>query len=244
MAHTAHEFTRKEMKGPDKFQQAVARAAGWAAAHEKHMVVAVLAGIAVVAVGVGVSAWQRGREAKAGSLLYQTLEDVDAQVSSVPLPSSVAAKTFKTVEEQQRAVIAAAAEVRRRYGSSMAGRTAALASGDAHLRLREWDAAIADYQSFLGSSPAGDSLRFAALDGIARAEEGKGDPGRAAAAFERLGTEVPWMADRAALERARLLARAGKVAEARQLLAKFPEEHKDSLLRPEAQELLARLGSK
>ncbi len=241
MAH-AHELTRKEMKGPDKFQQAVAGAAGWVGGHQKQIALAVVGVVVVLAVALGVTAVQRRQEEKAGALLYKVLEDAAAPISSVPLP--VPGPTFASAQEQQRAVVSAAAEVRKGYPSSGAARTAALASGDAHLRLGEWDAALGDYQAFLAAAPAGDSLRFSALDGVARALEGKGDLAAAADAFSRLGAEVPFLKDRAAIDRARVLARAGKVDEARKVLAGFPDEFKDSLLKPEAAELLARLGGK
>jgi thioredoxin-like negative regulator of GroEL len=52
------------------------------------------------------------------------------------------------------------------------------------------------------------------------------------------------MKGRAGLERARLLAKAGKVEEARKLLESFPADVKDPLLEAEARERLARLGGK
>jgi hypothetical protein len=76
------------------------------------------------------------------------------------------------------------------------------------------------------------------------AEEAKGSLDQAAQAYERLGREAPAFADRADLERARVLAQAGKTAEAKELLAGFSERHKQSLLTPEAAERLARLGGK
>jgi thioredoxin-like negative regulator of GroEL len=80
------------------------------------------------------------------------------------------------------------------------------------------------------------------VEGIARAKEAKGDVPGALAAFERLQAQAPARADRASLERARLLARSGKADEARKLLQAFPQEFKDSQLRPEADKQLAALG--
>jgi tetratricopeptide (TPR) repeat protein len=243
MTRTAHELTRKDMKGPDRFQAAAGKAAGWMAGHEKQIAIGVASAVAVLAVGVGVRAWLDSRAEKAAGLLYRVLDDADAEISSVPLPG-VNRPVFGTAEEQQRAVVASAAEVRRRYPSSEAARTAALASGDAHLKLAEWDAALADYEEYLRSAPADDALRFAALEGVARAQEGKGELERAAQSYERLAGEAPFYRDRAALERARVLAKAGKADEAKSLLAAFPEQFKESPLRPEAQQRLVRMGGK
>ncbi len=71
---------------------------------------------------------------------------------------------------------------------------------------------------------------------------GKGNLDAAAAAFVRFGREAPAFSDRADLDRARVLAAAGKTAEAKDLLAAFGEKHKESQLTVEASERLARLG--
>jgi tetratricopeptide (TPR) repeat protein len=241
MTKHEHELTRKEMKGPDQFQVALGRAATWAAANEKRVawIAAVL--VAAVVAGVGISAWTGSREKEAAALLYRALEDMEGVISSVPV-SALSTPTFKTVEEKQRAVLAASEEVRRQYPSSEAARTATLAAGQAHFKLGEHDLAIALWEEYLRSARDGDSLRFAALDGIARAQEAKGALDQAAGTFERLASEAGFYRDRATLERARLLGKAGKAAEAKKILQAFPADFKDSQLRPEAQDLLARLG--
>ncbi len=241
MSKTAHELTRKELKGPDKFQQAAAEAAGWLASHQKQIAAGVVATLGVVAVGVAVSAWRGHVEAQAGSELSKVIDDIQGEISSVPIPGS-SRPLFTSDDERQRAVVAAATAVRSRFSSSEAAATAALASGDAHLRLGEWEKAVADYQAFLSSG--GDSLRFAALEGIARAHEGKGDLAQAAQGWERVAAEAPFYKDRAEIERARVLAKMGRSDEARKALAGFDEAFKDSPLKSEASELLAKLGSR
>ncbi len=236
-----HDLTRKEMKGPDWFQAKAVETAAWVSRNQKRLVLAGGGALAVLAVALGISAWMAERQVKAGALLYRTLEAVDGEISSVPLPG-LGRKVFATAAERDRAVVAAAAEVIRAYPSSAAARTAALAAGDAHLRQGEWDAALQSYQRFL-SGPAEDSLRFSALEGVAAAHEGKGDLAQAASDYERLGAEVVAFKDWAALERARVLARAGKAEEARGILKRFPEDFKDSPLRAEAEDRLRRLGA-
>ncbi len=244
MSRTDHELTRKEMKGPDRFQAIAGKAAAWAAGNQRRIGQAAIALVAILALGAGAFAWQRSRAERAGALLYRMLDALDGLVASGQAGDVGGRPVFRSAEEQRKAVIAAADEVRREYSSSAAARTATLASGDAHLRLGEWDAAIADYQAFLKDAPADDTLRFGALEGMARAREGKGDMDGAAAAFERLGAEVPFMKGRAALERARVLAKGGKVEEAKKLLGSLPADVKDPLLEAEARERLAKLGGK
>jgi tetratricopeptide (TPR) repeat protein len=86
-----------------------------------------------------------------------------------------------------------------------------------------------------------DSLRFAALDGIARAQEGKGDLDAAAKGYQKAG-EVEFYKDRAALEQGRVLAKAGKIDQARKAVEAVAKDSKDPTLQAEAQERLARLG--
>jgi hypothetical protein len=85
-------------------------------------------------------------------------------------------------------------------------------------------------------------MRGDALEGIALAEEGSGRLDAAALAYERMAKEVPAEADRADLGRSRVLARSGKVEEARKILSGFAEAHKDSELIVEAADRLSRLG--
>lgn len=241
MSKTAqHELTRKEMKGPDKFQVAATQAAGWAAGHRTQLVIALVALVAVIVAVFAILAARESSRARAGGLLYRTLHAASGEVSPIPLPG-VAVPLYKTNAERQQAIAAAAQKVRQEHGSTRAGTTAALAEADARFHLGEWDAALAAYRAFLDGAPADDSLRFAALEGIARVHEAKNDLAGAATAWEKVG-EVKFYADRAALERARVLERAGKVDEAKKVLAAFPEQFKESPLRAAAEQQLARLG--
>ncbi|MBS1111234.1 MAG: hypothetical protein H6Q88_3226 [Anaeromyxobacteraceae bacterium] len=239
MSKHAAELTRKDMKAPDAFQTAAGKAAAWVSGKQKAIVAAVVGALVLVAVVLGAISWMDSRKDAAGALLYRTLDDADGQISSVPLPG-VMVPIFPSVEAQYRAVLGRADELRKTYPSSDAARTATLAAAAANLRLAAWDAAIADYESYLAKATPKDSLSFLAVEGIARAKEAKGDLPGALAALDRL--QAPSRADRAALERARLLARSGKPDEARKILVAFPQDFKESQLRPEADKQLAALG--
>ncbi|MBI5066605.1 MAG: tetratricopeptide repeat protein [Deltaproteobacteria bacterium] len=234
-------MTRKEMKGPDKFQVAATGALEWAQKNSRTVTVALVAVGAAVVAAIAIQAYSASSREQAGSRLFRALDAAEADVSSVPLPGSER-QVFSSEAERARAVVDAAARVRQEHSGSRAAATAALLAGEAQLRTGEWDAARASFEAYLAGAPADDSLRFAGLEGLARAAEGKGDFAAAAAAFERAGREVAFYKDRAALEQARVLVRAGKAAEAKKLLAGFAEEHKESPLKGEALESLARLG--
>jgi hypothetical protein len=241
MSKHAAELTRKDMKAPDAFQTAAAKAATWVSGKQKAIVGGVVAALVLVAIVLGGMSWWDSRKGAAGGMLYRTLDDADGQISSVPLPG-VTVPLFPTAEAQYRAVLARADELRKTYPSTEAARTAALASAAANLRLAAFDAAIVDYESYLAAASPKDSLAFVAIEGVARAKEAKGDAAGALAAFERLQAQAPARADRAVLERARLLAKTGKTDDARKLLQSFPQDFKESQLRPEADKQLAALG--
>src|SRR5512133_524354 len=234
-------LTRKDMKEPDKFQQAATQAAGWVAARRRRVVAlgAIAVGLALILVII--SALRTRRDERAGAAAADLLSVRSGEVSAVPLPG-LPGPFYPTDEARQRAIVAAADRVVADHGGTPAAALASLAAGDAHLRLKEWDAAKAAYERYLADAPKGDSLRFGALEGVGLAEEGKGNLDAAAAAYDRLARDAPAFADRADLERARVLAAAGKTADAKSLLAAFSEKHKDSQLTPEASERLARLG--
>jgi hypothetical protein len=239
---SADTIRHKDLKEPDKFQVTATHAASWLASHKKP-VYAVLGAVVALAVIVAiVSAVQTRREQRAGAAAGKLLENLSATVSSVPLPGAPG-PFFPTEEAKQRAIVASADAILAEYGGTGPAQIARLAKGDAHLALKEWDAAAQAYEAYLAKAGADDSLRFGALEGLATVAEGKGDLAAAAAGFERLAKEAPPFADRADLERARVLAAAGKVDEARKVLAAFPETHPQSQLKAEAATRLARLGS-
>jgi len=240
MPKPAHELTRKEMKGPDRFQAAASEAAHWLAERQKQFLVGVAVALAIAVFAIAVVSYRDSRRANAGGLLYRAIDASGGEVSSIQLPN-LGRPVYPTSDEKARAVLAAAEQVSSHHGGTRAAITASLLEGDAHLTLREWDKAIASYQSYLDSVSAEDSLRFAALDGLARAQEGKGDLAAAAKAYETAG-DIAFFKDRAALERARVLAKAGKIDDARKAIEAVARDSKDSGLQAEAQERLARLG--
>jgi tetratricopeptide (TPR) repeat protein len=235
-------LTRRDLKTPDKFQESATRAVNWMTANKKAARMLGLALLAVVAAGL-VAGIASGRRAdRAGALAYEVLRAVGAQVSAVP--SGKGDTTFATDAERQRAVIAEADRTLAEYPSTPSGRLALLMKADAQYRLGETDAAIAGYERYLAEVPAGGALRFGALQGIALALEAKGKLDEASTAWDRAGREAPAFADRAELERARVLRAAGKADEARKLLDGFETRHKGTELAAEAAERLATASGK
>lgn len=233
-------LTRKDMKEPDKFQVVAGQAATWLASRKRHLVLAAGAVVAVIALLGVVQAVQQSKEREAGAAVNAMIDAISGEISATPVPG-FPGQVFPDDASRQKAVVAAADRVISGYAGSKAASLAQLSKGDAQVKLGEWDAAKTTYEQYLGTAKD-DSLRFGALQGLALAAEGKGDFDAAAKGWDRLGTELPKFSDRADLEKARVLARAGKVEDARGLLKSFGEKHKDSILGAEATDRLARLG--
>jgi tetratricopeptide (TPR) repeat protein len=234
-------ISRKDMKEPDKFQEAAGQAATWLASRKRHVLLAGGAAVVTVLLVAVVSLVQGRREARAGSAGTELLSTVAATVSQTPAPGATG-PTFATEEAKQRAIVAAADKVIAQYSGTGPADLALLSKGDAHYKLRELDAAKDTYEKFLSAAPGKDSLRFGALEGLALVAEAKGDLEGAAKAYERMAKDAPAFGDRADLERARVLEQAGKAADAKALLSEFAKKHEKSLLAPEASQRLARLG--
>jgi tetratricopeptide (TPR) repeat protein len=240
MSKTA-ELTRKDMKEPDRFQQVATQAAGWIGAHRQQVI---FGGVAALVIAVGVVAAlaiQASRAENAGAEGSTMLSAVSGEISAVPLPG-VPGPFYPSDEARQRAVLSEADRLLADYPASGPAKLALLAKGDAHFRLGEWDPAAQAYDRYLAETDQKDSLRFGALEGLALVAEAKNDLEGAARGWERLGKEAPAFADRAELEGARVLARAGKPDEAKKLLEGFSDRHAGSYLAAEASRRLAALG--
>ena len=236
-------LSRKDLKAPDKFQEVANRAVDWINGHKKNARAIALVVAAAVVVGIVAGIAGSLRADKAGALAYEVVRAAGAEVSAVPLPGAPG-PFYANDAERQKAVVSAAELAIAEYPSTRAGHLALLMKADAQYRLGEADAAIASYQKYLSETSSDDSLRFGALDGLAMALESKGKLDEAAAAWERSGRESPLFADHADVERARVLALAGKKDEAKKLLEGFAERHKGSQFATEAADRLARLGAK
>ncbi|HET9554991.1 MAG TPA: tetratricopeptide repeat protein [Anaeromyxobacteraceae bacterium] len=237
------ELTRKDMKEPDKFQVAANQAASWIAARKKAAIPVAAGAVVVVLAVAAFSALSQRKAEAAGAALSGLYQIAGAEISSVPLPG-VPGPFYPSEDARQKAVAEAAAKLVADFTGTRAAALASLALGDAKLRLGDLEAAAAAYQAYLAAAPREDALRFGALEGLALVEEGKGNVAGALTAWGRFGAEAPAQADRADLEKARVLEQAGRADEAKKLLAGFADAHKESPLTGEAAERLAKLGGK
>jgi len=235
------ELSRKEMKQPDQFQVVAGEAASWLTGHRRLAVISGGAAAVVLLAAIAFLSIRDRRSAGAAALLSEIYRTAGAEISTVPLPG-VPGPFYPSDAARQKAVALAAEKLLAEFPGTSQASLAALAKGDALLRLGQFEPAATAYQAYLATARRNDSFRFSALEGLALAAEGKGDSEGALAGWTRLGTEVPAQVDRADLEKARLLAASGKVEEARNLLSSFADVHKGSMLTGEAAERLAKLG--
>lgn len=236
-------ISRKDIREPDRFQVVANQAAAWVAARKKLVVmVGGVAALVVVAVGVALAVQTRSLQTS-GQATSELLTLMGAQVTEAP-PANALDKTFPTEEAKNKAIVAEADKVLSAQGVGRGTLLAILAKADAHYGLKEWDAAAAQYNRYLAEAPPSDSLRFTALESLGLVAEQKGDLAGAAQAFDRLAKDAPPYADRADLDKARVLAAAGKADEAKQILTKFAEKYPKSLLTREATQQLQQMGAK
>jgi len=235
-------MSRKDMREPDRFQVVANQAANWVAARKKQVALIGGAVVAVVLAVAVVATVQATRSEAAGMAISALLETAAAPVMA-KAPEGGPPKNFPSEEAKEKAVVAEADSVLAEHGASRAS-LALLIRADALYALKDLDAAAAGYEAFLRTASKDDSLRFGALEGLGLVAEARGDLVGAAKAYERMAQDAPGFADRADLERARVLAAAGNIDGARQLLVKFGEAHKDSTLAGLAAQQLADLGAK
>lgn len=245
----SEKLSRKDLKSPDKFQEVGVKAETWIS-ERQNLVLGVVIGAFVVAVIIaGMSHLRGNRIAAAAWTLGDALKLLERPVDTAPsaAPSdSATPPPFKSQQEKDEAIIAAAEKVRAEYGSTPAARTAALAAGHAQLRLGKHQEALSSFEAFLASAEPKDPLRAAALEGIGYAHETKGDLELALTAYDRLAREAPagdFLKGMGLYHRGRVLIAQGKKEEAAKQLAEVSAAAPDSAAARSAKELLASLAA-
>jgi hypothetical protein len=212
---------RKELKKPDEFQVVAGKVMGWVAAHQKPVLVGLVALAVVLLGGWAASAYSNSRDSKAGAELAVALE-----LSSRPLASEAqgqpGVETFPSKEERQKATLQALEKVRADFPRSTAAQTAEAQIGFLELKAGDAAGAQAALQAFLDGAPGGHPLRTMAQESIGYALEAQGKLEEARTAFARLAHDgAP---ERAAFQEARIALVAGK-PEARQRLEQVAKDY-------------------
>lgn len=197
---------RKALKQPDEFQTVTTQLADWAAQHQT-LLVAVGAGLVVVALTAGGVGWWRGRQAEAASVRFRSAH------------SAFEAARYADAAE-------AFAGLHADYGSTPYGRLATLYRGHALSRQGDAPGAATAYGEYLAAGPETEYLRQEALTGLGRAREAGGDAEAARESYDQAAAMPGPFRTEARLGLARLAEAAGDTARARtiygELLADTP----------------------
>jgi tetratricopeptide (TPR) repeat protein len=181
--------TRKELKKPDSFQKVGGEARDWVAERQKLVAtgVAVLLAVGLI-IGLSTYFMGRGKVQEAG-VFGETLRVLMRPVEGHPEAFRQQGNTpFKTQREKDEAVRSAVTEFRTKHQGTSASQ-AQLALAHAELHLGNADAALINFDEFLGAAPPNDLLRFTALEGKGIALETKGDLEKALLAFDELSLQ-------------------------------------------------------
>lgn len=236
---TTTKLDKRDLKRPDEFLSTGSKVMTYIAENAPMVLGGTLLVLVAIAAAFGWLHQQQLREVEASGKLFGAEkllggDDPTSRMFGMALPGQV------SVEDKKKAV-EAFDQVAAEYAGSATARRAQLRSGDIHLELGEYDAAIASYeQALAGAAP---EVVFYARNGIGHAFEAKQSWDDAAASYRTLvEDESLSMRDVASLDLARVLVRAGKNDEAREILSGFATKFPDSSLRDTADKELAKLG--
>lgn len=235
---TTTKLDKRALKAPDEFLSTGSKVAAYVAENAAMVIGGTLLALVAIAAGFGWLHQQKAREIEASGKLFAgeklLLSDDPMKMFGMSMPSQADA-------EAKKKAIEAFDKVASEYAGSATARRARLRSGDVYLDLGENDSAITSYEQAL--SGAGPEETFYARNGIAHAHAAKQSWDDAAATYRKLADDESLaMRDVATMDLARVLIRAGKNDEARELLSAFATKFPESSLKEQAEKELAKVG--
>jgi tetratricopeptide (TPR) repeat protein len=242
-------LSRKEMKSPDVFLRGVHNAGDWLAAHQKPVVVGMLALIAGVLIVSLVVHFQNKKVRESANSLgsaisvgMSAVETADSQLAGSEGETDT--KKFATYREKEKVFVKALQEVNERHPQTVAAKTSALVLAGSQMRSGKLDQAVSTFQKYLGESANKDPLRINAWEGLGYAFEAKKDWAQALEAFASMGKESndQSVRARAAYHRARILEEKGMKPEAASAFSQVKEEFKATSAATDSSSRLALLG--
>ena len=217
-------MSKRELQGPDRFQQEATGVLDWAQKHPKE-VARGGAGLLVLILVIGLvfGGGERRVDNEAGEDFAAALALVDRPVGGEAAEGQE--PPFASEREKQEAIASAMEQVRADHGGTSTAVAAALPLADARFKLGQHEQALALYDEYLKEAPRDAQLRFLALEGRAETLEAMGQTEEALQAWDRLGSEAPAYADRALYGKGRLLEKQSRVDEARKAYETRRAEH-------------------
>jgi tetratricopeptide (TPR) repeat protein len=226
-----HKMSRKELKAPDEFQKLGAQAMPFMVTHQKTIVGAVVALVAIGGIVALVSHFGAKDQQTATNDFASTLKVLKRPVNANPTPPKEGAEDasadeapFKTEAEKDEAVVKALTDFRSKAKGTRAAANAALPLGQALLRQDKAPEALEAFEEYLKSSDPTDPLRPTALEGKGYAYEQKKEYDQALAAFDQLAKEnkSDFMKGMGLYHRGRVLLLQGKSEEGAKQLVEVP----------------------
>ena len=236
----ATKMTKRELQGPDKFQEEAGGIFEWAHNHPREVAMAGAGLVAIVfVIGLTFGDGRGSVDPEAGADLAAALELVDRPVGGAAAEG--AEPPFASEAEKQQAIAQALEGVRKEHGGTSTAIAATLPLADAKFKLAQYDEALALYDEYLKKAPKEAQLRFLALEGRAQTLEAQGKDDEAVQAWDRLAKEAPTYADRALFGKGRLLEKQEKWDEARAAYQQIQKEHAEGAMARLASERLTEL---
>jgi len=196
---------------PDAFLENAGQGAGW---FEKNFKV-VLGGVAAALIAVFAIQTMSASKARAAAEVTTDLNDaVEAYREATDLQTVLTSTAPESLKTSFKKVHDQLADLRTAHPEGGPAIVAALYQADLARRLEKYDDAVALYDIYLKGSPADDSLRFFALEGVGYALEAADKPDEALERFKTLESTQDFYKDYALKHQARILESKGDKAAA------------------------------
>ena len=238
----AAKLTRKEIKR-DAVLETASRFFGYITEHTQGLILAVVAVLALVLVGVGVYAYYESREERANEALAEAMMVLEADVTEADAnPEDESSPTFATEDARDARAEELFEIVQNDFGSTSVGRIANVYLGKLALQRGDGAAARELWESFVEAD--GDDMlttevrmNLLAMD----RSEGKGEE-IVAQLREQIGAPEPDLPTAIALDQlAMTLEELGRADEAREIYQRIVDEHSASPYASRAQQRLSSL---
>ena len=182
------------------------------------------------------------RDEKASGLFAVALESYEGAIGEPIEGAKDTGPRFATEKERAQKARELFMKVESTEASSGVAILAQLYIGRTSMDLGEYDKALAAYRAFKSKTPTSDPLYFAGPDGEIAALDAKGEKAAALQALEaRVAANYKVAQDAALLSLARMYKANGDKAKAKEQLTKMMADFPESLLKTEADQLLATL---
>ncbi|MDA8404541.1 MAG: tetratricopeptide repeat protein [Desulfobacteraceae bacterium] len=221
------EKSRKELlEEPDPFLEIIDRMLAFGKQYQQQIVMGVCGIIALALVITGAVYFNGRTEDKAAVMLGKAVSAYNALGKDAPAAGlEEAKKSFKDIKDK--------------YGSTGAGKTALIYYADVCYALKNYDEAIDAYRKALDAFDD-PGIKSLILNGLAYSYEGKGDYEKAAAHFEMIVSDKSAaMIDQALFNLGRIYGKMGKAKEEKETFARLVKEFPDSMYFSLASEKIA-----